>query len=123
MDVDVDIELHDSEIPIIEEIGRKLHDKYSSRSATRANLLSLVHEAEDLFRQAGFEIVIGLPRHLYREVFGLDIEDHDGTLPEHFEIRIVRRLTPFDPERQRHDVLKGVAEPFWERQRERQKRS
>lgn len=115
-----DVEIYDSEILVIQSIGHYLEQKYSTRSATRANLLSLVHEAEDLFRKAGFEIVIGLPKHLYREVFGLELADPDGTLPDKFEIRIVKRLTEFDPERQHREVQEGVADDFWEKQRKKQ---
>lgn len=114
------VDLYDHEIVQIEEIGERLHNKYFYSRATKANLESLVHEAEDAFRAIGLEITVNLGKRLLREVFGTDLRDPDGTMPESFTIQISARTRPqeYDHERQGWEVKKGVADAFWDRKRD-----
>lgn len=114
------VDLYDHEIVQIEQIGERLHNKYFFSRATKANLESLVHEAEDSFRAIGFEITVNLGKRLLREVFGTDLNDPDGTMPEDFTIQISARVRAeeYDHERQGWEVKKGVADDFWTRKKE-----
>lgn len=114
------VDLYDHEIVQIEDIGRRLQEKYFHSRATKANLESLVHEAEDAFRAIGFEITVHLGRRLLREVFGADFSDPDGTMPDDLTIQIAARAKAqeYDHDRQGWEVKKGVADEFWNRKRE-----
>lgn len=114
------VDLYDHEIVQIEEIGERLHNKYFFSRATKANLESLVHEAEDAFRAIGLEITVNLGKRLLREVFGTDFHDPDGTMPEHFTIQISARVRAeeYDHERQGWEVKKGLADAFWNRKKD-----
>lgn len=65
MDMDAgSVDLLDSDLIKIREIWRKLNNKYATRRNTKQNLLDLVHDAEDQFRQIGFEITVGMSRQI-----------------------------------------------------------
>lgn len=101
------LELHDSEVQAAGIILQELHLKYASRPATHANLMSLAGEAEERFRKIGLEVQVDWI--------------HSGLTGEPPIITVVERLTPFEVERQYHDVQSGVADKYWDRRRKRQK--
>lgn len=58
------IELYDSDLVKIRKIFHYLNEKYTTKKDSKENLLSLVHEAEDLFEGAGFKITAAVSRQM-----------------------------------------------------------
>lgn len=62
MEVESQIDLLDSDMVKIREIFHNLNRKYADKADTKKNLLSLVREAEDQFRVAGFEVSVSMSK-------------------------------------------------------------
>ena len=107
-DEDEVIELHESEIMEAAKIMADLTARYSRRKASYENLSSLRGEAEEKFEKIGLLVRVDWA------MSGLT-----GNPPE---ILILGRLTEYNPEQQRFEIGKGIADPFYEMKREQNKK-
>ena len=108
MEVDAQIDLLESELLKVLEIGNDLTLKYQSKPATFENLTSLRHEAEDRFHKAGLEATV--------DTTGLLRADKQ---PVAIQIIGRRDDKPFDPDQMAYEVRKGIADEVWDKKRQR----
>jgi hypothetical protein len=117
MEVNSQIELYDSDMIKIREVFHKINDKYSSRRDTIENIRSLVSEAEDLFRQCGFEVTVALPKHMLSAMGVPPMQDSPPLLTFSIDSRV--GILEFDHDRAaweaKHQIIDDdVARKFTE---------
>lgn len=97
MELSSQVDLLDSEVDQIYRILYVLNSKYAQRKDSKSNLVSLVHEAEELFRKLGFEITVALSRHVVQAMGG-----SGAGASQYLTFSIDRRLNAdeFDHDRQ-----------------------
>lgn len=96
------IDLHESEYVASQKLLEHLQQKYGHKRLTDAVFISVSKEAKELFAEIGLQV----------EVYPV----------EPLTIDIVDRLDSFDIERQEHELRKGVADEFWDKAREVQRK-
>ena len=103
------LELQEGELAAATKIMQELYAKYYHRKASFDNLLSLKGEAEERFASINLQVVVDwvMPSISVKQ-----------TPPQ---ITIVNRLKAFDPEQNRYEVGKGLADDFYDAAREKRK--
>jgi len=97
MELDSNIDLYDSDLVKIREVFHKLNEKYSSRKDSIDNIKSLVSEAEDLFRQVGFEVTVALPQKMLAAMGVPPMKDSPALLTFSIDSRV--GILEFDHDR------------------------
>ena len=103
------LELQEGELAAATKIMQDLYAKYYHKKASFDNLLSLKGEAEERFAAINLQVVVDwvMP--------SISVE------PTPPQITIVNRLKPFDPEQNRYEVGKGLADDFYDAARAKRK--
>lgn len=105
------VELHDSEYTAAAALLMELQGKYGPRTASYENLLELKNEAEEKFGNIGLKVQVDWI------LSGLSIK------PQPPVITIVGRTTPYDPERNRYELGKGMGDPYFDYVKKLRKRA
>ena len=103
------LELQEGELAAATKIMQELYAKYYHRKASFDNLLSLKGEAEERFASINLQVVVDW------------VMPSISVKPTPPQITIVNRLKPFDPEQNRYEVGKGLADDFYDVAREKRK--
>ena len=103
------LELQEGELAAATKIMQDLYQKYYNKQASFHNLISLKGEAEERFAAINLQVVVDwvMP--------SISVE------PTPPQITIVNRLKEFDPEENRYEVGKGLADDFYNAAREKRK--
>lgn len=103
-------ELTDAEYPLVYNLAQELTNKYYDKYATFWTLSELRKEAEDRYRDLGFEVTVDWIMSGLR-----------GTDQEPPTISIMKRIegNPYDPEKNRYELSKGAGDEYWEDRRKR----
>ena len=106
-----EIELMESEIMGAAKIMQELYAKYYHSKASYHNLISMKNEADEKFAKIGLQVVVDwvMP--------GISIKPTPPT------ITIVGRINgkEYNPDQARYEIGKGVADPFYDAARAKQK--
>jgi len=103
------LELQEGELAAAQKIMELLYQKYYHKKASFDNLLSLKGEAEELFAAINLQVVVDW------------VMPSISVKPTPPQITIVNRLKSFDPEQNRYEVGKGLADDFYNMAREKRK--
>jgi hypothetical protein len=105
------LELQEGELASATKIMQELYAKYYHKKASFDNLLSLKNEAEERFATINLQVVVDW------------VMPSISVKPTPPQITIVNRLKPFDPEQNRYEVGKGLADDFYNAAREKRKKN
>jgi len=104
------LELQEGEIAAATKIMQELYQKYYYRKASFDNLLSLKGEAEEKFAAINLQVVVDW------------VMPSISVKPTPPQITIVNRLKQFDPEQNRYEVGKGLADDYYDAKRSQMKK-
>lgn len=104
------LELQEGELAAATKIMQDLYQKYYHKKASFDNLISLKGEAEERFAAINLQVVVDW------------VMPSISVKPTPPQITIVNRLKPFDPEQNRYEVGKGMADDFYDAAREKRKK-